>query len=174
MDTLSQSQRQLMAGVAGLLLGIVLTSLGFSLLDRMSVTDEVPLVVEEKDTTVVEPMVPREVSKGNIDRVDVADQHAASFVILSGVTLAAPSWVAVHESLDGQPGNILGATIFNAGASRGKLELLRATSPGQRYYVRLYRDNGDREFDLQTDPLVVGENKEAIQDVFTTNTATEL
>lgn len=173
MDTLTQGQRQLIAGIAGLLVGIVITSLAFSLMDRVSQADSGETIVPREETSPLlseqTAETPRQaVTVGTIDRVDVADQHASSVVQITSMSLADTSWVAVHEESDGKPGNVLGAGIFDAGVSRGVLELLRATSAGERYYVRLYRDDGDRVFDLQTDVLLVNEGRAAIQDTFYT------
>jgi hypothetical protein len=52
-------------------------------------------------------------------------------------------------------GNILGAKKVGAGAHENVVvELLRPTVVGSKYYVVLFRDNGDGAFNHKTDTLI--------------------
>lgn len=81
----------------------------------------------------------------------VADQPAGQSVVISGLNIARPTWVAVYVSREGKPGNALGARLFFAGDKQGKVGLLRNTVRGQSYFVGLSVDNGDGTFSLSKD-----------------------
>ncbi len=85
------------------------------------------------------------------EKIQVADQKAGGSVYVAGVALSEPSWVAVREEVNGEPGRILGAQLFDVGEHTGEVELLRNTTAGARYHVYLLRDNGDLKFDLKED-----------------------
>ncbi|MCI0619832.1 hypothetical protein L0Y40_02235 [Candidatus Wolfebacteria bacterium] len=88
------------------------------------------------------------------DVVLVKDQPAGESVFLSRVGLSVPGWVAIQEDSDGEPGNILGAQRFDAGVYQGTVKLLRQTEVGERYHATLWRDNGDKLFNFETDTLL--------------------
>jgi hypothetical protein len=83
-------------------------------------------------------------------------QKAGVEVVISDVSVSAPTWVVVYESRDGKPGNVLGASLFFPGGTSGTIELLRGTTAGQTYFVTERTDNGDHQFSLVNDPLVSG------------------
>ena len=84
--------------------------------------------------------------------VVVADQEAGGEVKLQSVSFDQAGWVVIHELIsDGSLGNALGAQRFDAGTSSGEVNLLRVTEAGSTYAAVLYRDNGDRRFDLDLD-----------------------
>ena len=84
--------------------------------------------------------------------VSVGDQPAGMLVSVSSVTLPQAGWVAVR----GSDGRTLGAGFFPAGTSSNVVvDLLRGTISGQRYQVLLYTDDGDRQFDLHKDTLIM-------------------
>lgn len=82
-------------------------------------------------------------------------QKAGLEVSVSGVNVSEPTWVVVHESRQGKPGNVLGASLFFAGNTSGTIELLRGTVAGQTYFVTERADNGDHKFSLSQDQLVL-------------------
>ncbi len=83
--------------------------------------------------------------------LSVADQPSGPSVSISRINIAKPTWIVVYVSREGRPGNALGARLFTAGDKLGKVGLLRNTEPGQRYFVGLSVDNGDRAFSLTKD-----------------------
>ena len=89
--------------------------------------------------------------------ISVDDQSAGSEVIVREVTLNETGWVAVREMINGEMGNILGATrIKEAGTSTDvSVKVLRPTVSGQDYAIVIYRDDGDEDFDFNFDSLVV-------------------
>jgi hypothetical protein len=176
---LSENQRLLAVGVIGFLVGVIATSLLFAFQsgEQNVVTDADRQELGEDDVTGAAvpapspatgtPQTAPPAGGGGIDRVSVHDQAAGQMVGVA-VTLSAASWVAVHEEIDGIPGSILGAARFDAGTSAGNVRLLRATEPGRQYFVRVYRDDGDREFNFAEDVLVTSLNNQPIQDSFQT------
>jgi hypothetical protein len=97
--------------------------------------------------------VPNNTSGGGY-MLSVSDQAAGGAVYVSQMSLMSPSWVAVREDVDGQLGNILGAGWYADGSQNGTIELLRETEADNIYYAVIYQDNGDKEFDYNTDHLV--------------------
>ena len=67
------------------------------------------------------------------------------------------------------PTNALGAQRFDAGTyAEAHVDLLRNTEPGKTYFVILYNESGDGEFDLKEDtPLLAGDSA-FVSDTFQT------
>lgn len=106
----------------------------------------------------------------NINSIIVNNQLAGDRVLLENITLSQSGWAAVHEDINGDLGNVLGAQRFNAGSNSGYVELLRNTETGNLYYIILYKDNGDGKFDLKTDTAFVNDFEEVILETFKTIT----
>ena len=88
--------------------------------------------------------------------VSVGTQAAGSLVIVESVTVPPPGvWVAVREVNGNYLGNVLGATRVKGPRSAISISLLRATEPGLRYAIQLYRDDTGGEFDLSADSVYV-------------------
>ena len=102
--------------------------------------------------------------------VSVADQKAGMTVAVESVTVPPPGvWVAVREVNGGDLGNVLGAVLVGGPRSAVSVPLLRATEPGRRYAVELYRNDGNRTFDLAVLSVYVDfDTGEPVIDYFTT------
>lgn len=99
----------------------------------------------------------------------VNDQLAGDRVNVSEVKFSKFGWAVVHEQKDGILGNALGAQKFEAGTHEdGYIYLLRNSEPENLYYVILYEDNGDFEFDLKVDTPLQDENGKMIMTEFNT------
>ena len=86
------------------------------------------------------------------ESISVVDQPAGDRVAVSNVEFTQSGWIAVRDDR----GWTLGASRFGAGTHEDVVvKLLRATTPGQRYQVLLYIDDGDGAFDLETEILVI-------------------
>ncbi|QSH39572.1 hypothetical protein JXR01_00990 [Candidatus Kaiserbacteria bacterium] len=92
--------------------------------------------------------------------ITVNDQSAGSAVTVSFATLSANGWIVVHEERNGFIGNALGAKRKDAGTHQNTvIPLLRDTQENTRYWIVLYSDDGDKQFNLSTDfPLRNTEN----------------
>jgi hypothetical protein len=93
--------------------------------------------------------------------VSVSDQPAGLSVAVSGISVSKPTWVAVYESRSGEPGNALGAKLFFPGEASGSVTLLKATLPGETYFVGLQSDDGDRAYSRRGDAALLDGSGEA-------------
>jgi len=86
------------------------------------------------------------------DILIINNQPAGAKVIVDKAVFEDYGWVVIYEDEAGEPGNILGAQLFDPliGTS-GHVELLRSTFAGNSYYAILQLDNGNRQFDYQDD-----------------------
>ncbi|MDP4020887.1 MAG: hypothetical protein Q8P58_02510, partial [Candidatus Adlerbacteria bacterium] len=82
-------------------------------------------------------------------------QNAGLSVMVSSATVTSPTWVVVYESKNGVRGNALGAALFFPQDGDKTINLLRATTAGQTYFVGRHVDNGDKQFSLTLDKPVV-------------------
>ena len=104
-------------------------------------------------TSTAGDLNPSMVSTG--EAVTVRDQAAGSSVAVASVTLNQMGWVAVRD----ENGRVLGAARFDAGTwSNVSVPLLRATTANSSYQVLLYVDDGDKQYDLHKDVLIMGTN----------------
>lgn len=96
-------------------------------------------------------------------------QSAGLSVALSSITVAQPTWVVVYDSLNGAPGRALGATLFfpETNGKAGTVSLLRATTPGQTYFIGESVDSGDRVFSLHGDQQLTGSDGKVVWYSFT-------
>lgn len=93
----------------------------------------------------------------------VPDQAAGDAVHIASAKLKDSAWVAIHEDKNGKPGNILGALLLPAGLSEdATVELLRPTVAGV-YYAMLHQNNGDRQFDYDTDTPLTANGSPVMQ-----------
>jgi len=100
---------------------------------------------------------------------NASHQAPGKVVKIDKIVLDAVSWVAVHEDINGELGNVLGARSFAPGEYTNiSVPLLRGTTIGKKYYVGVYKDNGDLKFDRKTDTLLRGSDGEMIGSVFMT------
>lgn len=100
--------------------------------------------------------------------VAVSNQPAGNSVAIDSLTVPAPgAWVAVREVNGTDLGNVLGAVRIGGPRSNFSIPLLRATEPGQRYAVVLYRDDGSGVFDPGLSVYVDFETGERVVAYFT-------
>ncbi|TSD02713.1 MAG: hypothetical protein Athens071416_526 [Parcubacteria group bacterium Athens0714_16] len=86
------------------------------------------------------------------DTIIVDNQPFGDSIIISKLDLKETVWVTIYEDANGEPGNILGAGVFDAGSfEKQEISLLRSTSGDSTYYVKLLKDDGDRVFDHTKD-----------------------
>jgi hypothetical protein len=86
------------------------------------------------------PLAPS-IPKGSRIGLNAQDQLAGNAVSVNGLDIKDTNWVAVYDEREGQPGYIMGATRVHAGDTEAKIELLRDTVQGQRYYVGILGDD---------------------------------
>jgi hypothetical protein len=93
------------------------------------------------------PSIPRGTRLG----LNVQDQLAGNSVTVDSLDIKDSNWIAVYDDRDGQPGYIMGAKRVRAGDTSAKIDLLRPTVQGQKYYVGILNDDGSEDFNRQTD-----------------------
>lgn len=157
------SQKTLVAFIVGLLIGGMLVwafsgpSATAPTADDESATEE----AEETDrsdnntVTVTEtetvPAPTLEVGDGS---VEVKDQAAGTAVALdSAVYPVSEGWIGVREYTGDQLGYILGVVRFSEsqGLVPDEIVLQRATTPGNRYAIVIFTEDGDFDFSLAGD-----------------------
>lgn len=145
---------------------ILIFIIGFilgSLVTPIVTSDRINLLTDKKSENK-EETAPLQ----SINSVNVSNQLAGNRVLLDSIILSESGWAAVHEDINGNFGNALGAQRFDAGSNSGYVDLLRNTETGNIYYVILYKDNGDDKFDLKSDTVFVNDSEEVILDTFET------
>ncbi len=87
--------------------------------------------------------------------ITTPNQKAGDRVVVTKVVSNTEIWATVREDVGGLIGNILGAKRVGAGTSQDVvIELLRPTVAGMKYYVVLFKDDGDGMFDHKVDTLI--------------------
>ncbi len=168
MYTLSINQKILISAFVGFTIGIG-TVLIWNIDTKVKNSEKYQKeekVITKEERTLTKKGFP--VLSGETARVDIVNQEAGSYVRVSNVILEHSGWVAIHEDLNGKLGNVLGAYLFPEGVSRGSVELLRDTTPGNIYYAVLYSDNGDRAFELGVDSILIDKDQQPIMATFET------
>lgn len=124
--------------------------------------EDIEPVVMEKDTKdssmVSGPITTITSTVLDTNTISAPNQKAGDTVLVSKVVSDAVVWVAVREDNGGLMGNILGARKVSVGMTENVVvELLRPTVIGGKYYVILFRDNGDGAFDHKTDAPIASD-----------------
>lgn len=150
-----RSNISLLTFVAGLSLGLIGGSLWTSEATRgVPLLPALPtLITDSSRTGSTTSAGPASDSSG---AVAVEPQAPGMSVLVDSVTVPPPGvWVAVRETVGNGLGNVLGAARAPGPRSNFSIPLLRATDPGTRYAVELYRDDGDGTFEQSTDSVYV-------------------
>lgn len=103
------------------------------------------------DETKTQTAISAPVSLAAAFEIRVNNQLPGESVTLASLKLSKSIWIAIREDEKGSPGRILGARFFTPEDLSGTVPLLRGTTAGNSYYVFVYEDDGDREFDFKKD-----------------------
>ena len=152
------SQKTLVAFVVGLLIGGMLVW-AFSGPSKTTPKDEQKTDEVTASTTDKNP---DEASKGNTPaklnvgegKIVVEDQAATKFIEMKSAEYPVEEgWIGVRQYDNDKLGYILGVNRFSAeqGLVPEKIELLYATTPGKKYAVVIFKEDGDRKFNLGGD-----------------------
>jgi hypothetical protein len=152
--------------IAGVIVGLIIGwgwfSLGKNNAAVTSNTNSNGTVTSSSSESTTKPETGTQTTTNNTGSVSTGSnslavaplQTSGLSVTLSSVAVTVPTWVVIFESVNGKPGNALGAKMFFPGEKSGTVELLRATRAGQTYYAGEYVDNGDHIFSKQKDTQV--------------------
>ena len=80
---------------------------------------------------------------GNNPGIKIDDQNPGRQVVVAQVSLRSPGWVLIRDNINGKPGNILGARLFDKGKNSGIVELLRPMLIGKSYFAAISNDDGN-------------------------------
>lgn len=86
-----------------------------------------------------------------INRIVMSDQYPGNIVYLSSVQFENGGWVVIHNDNAGKLGAIIGQSYFEKGINPGRITLTQPTVEGGTYYAVLYKDDGDKKFDITKD-----------------------
>lgn len=152
------NQREYTIFVVGLLIGFVAGYLVFGLAGGQdtNTTPQQNNDAEEQNATSTEngDTTDEEDQQNQADTISlsVEDQTPGMSVAVSEITTSEPVWVAIREKNDDDtPGRILGAKLFSKDTNSGDVTLLRRTVPEAAYYATIYTDDGDHEFEFDSD-----------------------
>ena len=150
------SQKTLVAFVVGLLIGGMLVW-AFSGPSKTTPkdeqkTDEVTATTTEDTKTAAQGEAPKlQVGEG---KIVVEDQKASKFIEMKSAEYpVGEGWVGIRQYDNDKLGYILGVNRFSEsqGLIPGKLELLYPTTPGKKYAVVVFKEDGDFKFNLAKD-----------------------
>lgn len=167
-----ESQKTLVAFVAGLLIGGLLVWVFGGSPEQTKVTDDQQSTtteettntsndasddtVSETDNEVTNEPVVMQTGEGSIT---VNNQPAGASVALESATFPNDEgWIGVRDYVNGQLAGLLGVVRFSKeqGLVPETVVLQRATEAGKTYAVVFYTESGDREFSLANDVQVEG------------------
>ena len=163
----SKSARAVFFAVGGFVAGAALmgTSSNFLAPEKKQIVAIVPARNQITASTSANAIVPASAEAA----VQVNTQAPTSSVMVSSVALAVSGWLVVHELTDGHVGNALGAARRDAGTYADvSIELLRPTEAKTPYMLVLYRDNGNKEFDIRGDIPIVDQKGDPVMQRFKT------
>ncbi|MEY3784024.1 MAG: hypothetical protein RLZZ230_346 [Candidatus Parcubacteria bacterium] len=90
-------------------------------------------------------------------KVNVEDQKASKTIELSSATYpVSEGWIGVREYNDEKLGYILGVARFSEeqGLVPSEISLLRSTTAGRTYAIVIFKEDGDRKFNLAGDAQI--------------------
>lgn len=153
--------------IISFILGIVVGLGGFWMFNATKAINKVAEDTQQEFTEIVVPkqesVINKEFSSSGLvknDSIVVLDQPAGNTVVFEKVIFEDSGWVVIHEGTISRVGNALGAARFDAGEYSGTVSLLRPTKKGEVYRAVLYHDNGDKEFNLDSDfPILQNVNE---------------
>ncbi|MDQ3076593.1 MAG: hypothetical protein M3Q63_00850 [bacterium] len=160
MDWNNQNVRLAISFIVGAIVGVAL----YAIIDANR-TDTTSTLSSNITATTTTPVI-----EGD-NGVLVNDQSAGNKVEVTQVVFKTPGWVAIHDDVNGQPGKILGAKLFDSGKMAGSVDLLRSTENGKSYFAVLHTDDGNyKNFNAQTDTILKDAKGQMIMVKFTTGT----
>lgn len=146
--------------ILGVLAGLLLGYLFFDHQEALAPINRLNLVQNKKDTKV-------NLTDSISQKLEVEGQIPGSVIVVKKVVMDQPGWLAVADDNDGQMGRILGANYLPAGTYQNILiSLLRSVSDGQTYFAVICQDDGDKEFNYQTDLPITASDGEPLNVLF--------
>lgn len=159
-----ESQKTLVAFVVGLLIGGMLVwaftgpdkddndkMLGDDDTEMASSTDDMD--DDDKDDAMVDDKKMEKLNVGEGD-IQINDQAASKAISMKSAEYPLKEgWIGVREYDNDKLGKVLGVNRFSEsqGLIPEKIELLHSTTPGHKYAIVIYEEDGDFDFDFAKD-----------------------
>ena len=108
---------------------------------------------------------PTPTTETQTESVTLGVHTPASTAVVDSVTLGKPGFVAIHEMQNGEAGGVLGASsLLPAGTHTNvAISLSRKTTVGETIIAKIYNDNGDSQFDPNSDEAVKDSGGNAVK-----------
>jgi len=148
---------------------VVLTAIVFFLIGFGAAWMVAKPVEAPKEDTSEQETIENNIPLMGSNAIEVDDQKVGPTVSIKSIKFERAGWVAIHDDLDGVPGNILGAAWFPSGENSGAVELLRNTGDGKTYFAMLHNDDGDKKFDHKIDVPITDASSTIIMVKFMTS-----
>lgn len=146
-DLLKQSPHKKKAAlilIVGVLLGVIV---GYFVFNQKIVLAPAQKIGGQKNLNQNE-----QTSISLSQEVSIDTQIPGEVVLIKKITMPESGWLAIHDDLNGKPGNVLGAAYLKAGThERQEVLLLRALTEDKNYLAVIHKDDGDRYFDYKLD-----------------------
>lgn len=151
------SQKTLVAFVVGLLIGGMLVWAFSGPADEKKAPEE----METEKTETVDATESEETNEDGTPKLSVGegeivvkDQPASKSIVMEKATYpVGEGWVGVREYNDDKLGYILGVNRFSEsqGLIPENIELVNSTTPGKKYAIVVFKEDGDFDFNLAGD-----------------------
>ncbi len=149
--------------ITGFLVGLVVVYAYGQMFNNK--VDNSPVVESANDNINTEVSISPDPIINN--ELSIVAQSAGNSVLINSITMPEDGWIVVHEIKDNIISNALGAARRDAGQYTDiSVYLLRDTQPDNEYMVVLYKDNGDKTFDLSADKPFANADGEHVMSKF--------
>ncbi len=161
MDNFSMNNEKIRFGVV-FLLGLIVGLGIYWAFDSDNSASPEDVFMNEEVATTTQSLIKEE------NGLIVEDQDAGKTVKVAELIFKRPGWVAIHDNVNGTPGRILGARVFDIGTTtEAVVELLRGTVGGKSYFAMLQDDDGQyKQFNPHTDKPLLNEDRKPIMVLF--------
>ncbi len=118
--------------------------------EAMKETEEnLDSAVKESDSVLGEQ--PETIAR-NSDFIKISEQNAGDLVVVDYAKYPEDFWLVVHDEINGRIMHALGARMKKAGEYKNiNVPLLAPVKSGAKYWLVIYKDNGDGKFDFKND-----------------------
>lgn len=145
---------------------------GYTIWSTQAQRAEAPTIEEERvEEGATEAVLPEEIEGASepaipedVNKIEVEENFAGDTIIIDFVLLADRGYVVIHEDVDGDPGEIIGASLRLLPGENEELliELSRPSEKGEVLYAILHTDDGDERLNTKNDQPILDSKGEPI------------
>jgi len=90
------------------------------------------------------------------DSISISTQPPGNIAFVDYVSLTSPGFIVIKSSLNGEPGEVLGVSIYLKEGMTEQIQIVLQKPMGidQTFFAMVYQDDGDARFDLGNDTLL--------------------